>query len=78
MSPHAEGKKGTHDTDVIYMVETKTGGGEKTHKLCLKAEWHYKELEGTTPMWTTEDRCLHRLTNASSKHALAQVHERSQ
>lgn len=78
MSPHAEGKKGTHDTDVIYMMETKTEGGEKTHKLCLKAEWHYKELEGTTPMWTTEDRCLHRLTNPSPKHALAQVHERSQ
>lgn len=45
MSPHAEGKKGTHDADVIYMVETKTGGGEKTHKLCLKAEWHHKELD---------------------------------
>lgn len=29
-------------------------------------------------MWTTEDHWLHRLTNASSKHALVQVHERAQ
>ena len=29
-------------------------------------------------MWTTEDHGLHRFTNAGSKHALAQVHGRTQ
>ena len=28
-------------------------------------------------MWTTDDRWLHRLTNADSMHALAQVHEQT-
>ena len=36
MSPHAEGKKGTHDTDVIYMVETNTGGGVKNSQTMLE------------------------------------------
>ena len=29
-------------------------------------------------LWTKEDQWLYRITNASSKHALVQVHERMQ
>ena len=47
-------------------------------KLCLNAEWRYSKHEGSISMWTREDHWLQRLTNASSKHALVQMHERTQ
>ena len=34
--------------------------------------------QGSTLMWTTEDRRPHRLANTSSKDALVQVHKRTQ
>ena len=79
MSPHAEGKKGTCYTDIIYTVETRKGGWVGTaQKLCPSTEWRDNKHKGSACMWTTEDCCLHRLTNTSSRHALAQEHEHTQ
>ena len=47
-------------------------------KLRSNVEWHYNKHEESTLMWTTEDRWLHRLSNASSTHALGQMHEQIQ
>ena len=57
MSTHTEGKR-TSQTDIIYTVERREGGGGAiTQKLCSKAEWPLlTKHKGSTPMWTTEDR----------------------
>ena len=80
MSAHAEGKKGTCHNDIIYTVETREGGGGGNNpKTLLEVERRYNKHNGTTHMWITEDLWLHRLTNAgNSKHALAQMHARTQ
>ena len=79
MNHHAEGKKGTHHTDIIYRVETRGGGGGEYPETMLKGRTAEHQVhQGSTRMWTTEDRWLHRLTNASSKHALMQVHKQTQ
>ena len=61
----------------IYSGKKGKDRGRTTWKLCSNVEWHYNKHEGSTCMWTTEDCWLHRLTNAGSTHALAQVHEQT-
>ena len=36
-SPHAEGKKGTSHTDIIYTVETREGRGENNPETMLES-----------------------------------------
>ena len=54
----------------------RVGGG--TQKLCSSVDWCSNNHEGSTCMWTREGCKLHGVTNASSKHALVQVHEQTQ
>ena len=77
MTPLLEGKKGTHHTDMIYTVEM--GGGGQPKNYAQTQNIAKNKHKGSMCMWTTEDHWLHRLTTASSKHALVvQVHERTQ
>ena len=62
----------------IYSGKMGKGSGGTIQKLCLNVEWRHNKHKGSTCMWTTEDSWLHRLTNASSKHALAQMYEWAQ
>ena len=62
----------------IYSGEKGKGRrGETTQKLCSNVESRYNKHEGSTHMWTTEDRWPHRLTNAGSMDALAHMHEQT-
>ena len=78
ISPHPEGTKGTCYNNIVYTVEKRESwGGGTTQKLHSKAEWSYNKHEGSTHMWITDDRKLHRLTNASSTHALCRCTNKS-
>jgi len=56
MSPHAEGKEGTHHTDIVYIQWKKGKGRERTtQKLCSNVEWCHNKHKGSTCMWTTGD-----------------------
>ena len=49
MSSHAEGRKGTRHTDIVYKVgKGRLGGGGMNQKLCWNVEWRYNKQEGAT------------------------------
>ena len=68
--PWAPVQKGTHHTDNI-VIRWKLGRGG----LWTNAEWQYNKHKGSICMGTTEDHWMHRVSNTSSKHVLAQLHE---
>lgn len=63
-------QKGTQHTDNI-VIRWKLGRGG----LWTNAEWQYNKHKGSICMGTTEDHWMHRVSNTSSKHVLAQLHE---
>lgn len=76
MSPHAEGKKGTSYTDTIHTEQTREGRGGTNPETCSNAGQRCSKHERCMCMWMTEDCCLHRVTNASSKHKRRQQNQR--
>ena len=57
----------------------KEGRGGDNPETTLKGRRALQQThEGSTCMWTREGCKLHGVTNASSKHALVQVHEQTQ
>ena len=52
------------------------GNNPESTMLKRTGEWHYKNHEGSTHKWTTEQCWLHSLTNASSMQV--QVHKQTQ
>ena len=73
--PTTIGKKGTCHTDIIYMVDTTVGRGEQSRN----SYYAWRQNGITSKAWETrEERWLHRLTNASSNHALTQVNKQTQ
>ena len=54
--PHAEGKKGTRYTDIIYTLETREGRRNNPETSFEGRTALQRTHEGFTGMWTTEDR----------------------
>ena len=73
MSPHAEGQRGTHHSDIINTVEIREDGGG-TQKLSLNGATTNMRIHARVD----NRRPLTAQVYQHSKHALAQVHEQTQ
>ena len=76
MSPYAEGNL----SQGYKYTQWKQGreGGDNPETTLKGRRALQQTHEGSTCMWTREGCKLHGVTNASSKHALVQVHEQTQ